>query len=712
GLTVTFSEPVTITSFGDVLMTAEPTGESTTFTFSGGEVSPSSGEWLNWVPASARLVGHEWLTELYTSPVFAQEEATMVLHTRQDAFQLVLPEEAGGETVGVVKRTLSVEQIPFVATYEIESDLIESDVRWTSTHPETSETAQVVIGPSAHFLYLSNRNDPEVTARFEMDGEWYEWTDPDISFPLHNMTGVQLNAESLFPEESIASAEWSASNGDPDDATTFPIHSESATTATLVSQWPNALDVTCVATTASGEDVEKTTRALLYFQDGPPWEIRGTGLEFSAPMSIDTWVRVVDEMIPALKRMGINTVVPNIYWYFGYPDNLGNFSIEPIYHYGAPYSIDDDPRGSTQTEEVIEYVFKRFDEVGIDVIPELRVEAYHNEPEIEHLYSHAGYSTFGGFMQTREWLYGDGKGLYNYYTHYIPLFIRSGVDGVSLGAEQGQVENEGGEFSRTFFKAVAAEYRDQGFTGMLTHAFSYAVLSGLGLNAVVPDPEVYDPIACGVPWDELGTLSATFYPILAESPDDTTAQMQEEARRQIRDRLLSLHRVWGVPFFIAEMRAYACDGLATAPLDESCFKSGVYAPEELRRYMTALLRTLAEAQDWTEVRWIQGIAAGLFTQYPSWWPQGADGVSHQHMDSILNVLDPDLAYQDTIQVFYREAPLQRNAEHGSQVEVVHVYVPPTLAELGYVLPEECFSKPDLLIDTFEPDFLPSGQDGG
>jgi hypothetical protein len=61
GLRVTFSEPVRITAFGDTLTKVDPTGQATQFTFSGGEVSTSGGEWFNWEPATAKVVSHGWL---------------------------------------------------------------------------------------------------------------------------------------------------------------------------------------------------------------------------------------------------------------------------------------------------------------------------------------------------------------------------------------------------------------------------------------------------------------------------------------------------------------------------------------------------------------------------------------------------------------------------------------------------------------------------
>ena len=62
GLRVTFSEPVTITHFGDVLMTVSPLGEATEFVFSGAELLAWVGHGLAWEPATARIVSHEWLS--------------------------------------------------------------------------------------------------------------------------------------------------------------------------------------------------------------------------------------------------------------------------------------------------------------------------------------------------------------------------------------------------------------------------------------------------------------------------------------------------------------------------------------------------------------------------------------------------------------------------------------------------------------------------
>ena len=61
GLRVVFSEPVEIAAFGDALKEVVPTGVSTEFTFSGGELEPWAGHWFRWEPPSAAVVEHQWI---------------------------------------------------------------------------------------------------------------------------------------------------------------------------------------------------------------------------------------------------------------------------------------------------------------------------------------------------------------------------------------------------------------------------------------------------------------------------------------------------------------------------------------------------------------------------------------------------------------------------------------------------------------------------
>jgi len=61
GLRVTFSEPVVLGYFGDVLTVVSPRGEASVFTFSGAELPPWVGHGLAWTPATARIASYNWL---------------------------------------------------------------------------------------------------------------------------------------------------------------------------------------------------------------------------------------------------------------------------------------------------------------------------------------------------------------------------------------------------------------------------------------------------------------------------------------------------------------------------------------------------------------------------------------------------------------------------------------------------------------------------
>ena len=88
GLRVTFSEPVTITRFGDVLMQISPDGEATEFLFFGGELPAWAGHWMAWSPVSARIVMYEWVSDANAtaSTTTSQIEPRFVsaIHVKRD----------------------------------------------------------------------------------------------------------------------------------------------------------------------------------------------------------------------------------------------------------------------------------------------------------------------------------------------------------------------------------------------------------------------------------------------------------------------------------------------------------------------------------------------------------------------------------------------------------------------------------------------------
>jgi hypothetical protein len=69
GLRVSFSTPVLITAFGDILAAVDPQMLSFEFVFSGGTVKPWESHWLNYAPATASVMEYEWLTGSVASDI-------------------------------------------------------------------------------------------------------------------------------------------------------------------------------------------------------------------------------------------------------------------------------------------------------------------------------------------------------------------------------------------------------------------------------------------------------------------------------------------------------------------------------------------------------------------------------------------------------------------------------------------------------------------
>ncbi|MFC2081973.1 hypothetical protein ACFLR0_02195, partial [Candidatus Bipolaricaulota bacterium] len=110
-LRIVFSEPVTITSFGDTLLTVEPEGEADEFLFSGGEVAPWEGHGIVWTPGTARIVSYEWLAETCAG-LDLPEDATAVDYE----YQVPIP---GTENSLTIQRTIERNKIPFAVAYRI-----------------------------------------------------------------------------------------------------------------------------------------------------------------------------------------------------------------------------------------------------------------------------------------------------------------------------------------------------------------------------------------------------------------------------------------------------------------------------------------------------------------------------------------------------------------------------------------------------------------
>jgi len=635
GLRVVFSEPVTLTWFGDVLIEVDPMDESNTFLFSGAQLPAWAGHGLAWTPASARITSYEWLSQQQVAAIGVVSVPLTVVET----FPIALTSRSGETIDAIITRTVSQEQVPFVVEYSVDLSVAATGVTWTDLGSSMS-----IEGSEAQFVFLSNAEAAAILLEVETEaGTTYSWTD-EIDFLLHNKTEIALDATQFVREEEIASVQWSAANGDPDDARTFPIADPTATTTTLVSEWPNVLDIRCDILRTDGTSETHSVESLVYFRDGTPFEIRSAEAYIADPLTEYDLARTMDEAFETLSNLGFNTIQQKITWYFGYPDKSGVFTIEPLF-------ADDDTgvsRGFTPYDRHLRLYFDEADREGFRVSVQMRVYNYLNDASLVEDYPRC----CGDFLFSRGFLYGAGQGREGFLLEYIDLFLESGVDEVTLAAEIGSMEYAGGIDSRAFFTDVITRYRNAGFSGELYYAMNYSSSASVPMQMANLNPK-----DCGIPWATMDSIGVTFYPRLAGSADASTGVMYEEALRQLDLYLLPMTTLYGRPIYIAEMFCVANDGCAILPLAAS---GRVYDPEEQRRWSTALLRALA----WVNITGseseppIRGVTLGVYRFVPNEYMARWDDAFWREYQLYLNdaANRPDL--QHLAKVFYRDVPLE------------------------------------------------------
>ena len=671
GLRVSFSTPVLITAFGDILTSVDPQMLSFEFVFSGGTVTPWESHWFNYAPATATVIETEWLNQPAGRLAVPAEAATVVDHWRSDVFELTLPVEDGGSPVGTITRTMSVEQIPFVVEYEIELLVGDVTVVWTSEQPTAEEVPQIVEGATARFVYRSNHTDPEVSARFEIDGQEYQWIDPELSFPLHNLTEISLDASILYPDGEISVA-WSAANGDPADAVTFPITDPGAAATTLVSNWPNVLTVSCDITKQDSSTVNEEIEVLIYFRDGTPFENRSVNSAINSPMPVSHLDEILDQEFPLLRSLGVNTITVQIIWHFGPPDEDGNWTIHPIWE--SRNAWPHDPRGSTILMEDFRKYVSRAKEEGFQVYVEMRAFPYLNDLDIE--WDHTTYETT--FRTTPEWWYSNGEGIQNMFLFYLPDFIRLGIDFVFLGAENGGVERNGGDQTKRYYNEIIEQYRSAGFTGGISYAAGHDGKDQFNFLLLQPED-------LGIPYSNMAALSFTYYPILADTASASTIEMQDWARGDIEIFFRPIAQAHNLPVIIEDCY---CGGYVDCGIDPLT-PGRERGTECSRRYFNAILREFSAENVNSETPWIQGMTIGMYKILADKYVRdfSRDGI----VDSPwFNESAERVEIQLAVKVFFSDKPLV--SIDGSETEVRPMeLVPATTATLSI----DDFSRTDL-----------------
>jgi len=642
GLRVTFTEPVTLTYYGDVLLEVSPEGEADEFVFSGAELPAWVGHGLAWTPTTARIVESAWLSE---SQLAALGTAT-VPRWKTDTLSVELISSRGEAISATVIRTISQEQIPFVVEYFVELPASASSITWTDLGSWTS-----IEGPEARFVLSSNAESGTILLEIETDaGASYSWLD-ELDFLLHSKTQITLDATQFVPEQEIVSVQWSAVNGDPDDAKTFPIADPLFPLTTLVSEWPNVLDIQCDVLKTDGTTETRSAESLIYFRDGTPFEIRSIAATvFGSGIPPDTLADMLGVMFPSLRELGFNAVTTAIDWWYGCPDVDGDFNIHPIYNPNGP-NAPGDPRGETITPDQLETYLSLAHGEQFAVNIEMRQFAYRNDSVLSQDWG--GWGPHFGFRWSDAWLYGE-NGYENMLLEYLPILEEYDVASVFLGAENGDIEAHGSAESRTFYEDVISSYRAGGYTGAMSYALCY------WHNPDWPEmaplyPENLDPAQCGIPWNDMDYIGLTFYPKLTDRFDAATSEMYSEALHQISEYLVPLHEAYDKPLFIEDMYCFGFDGCAIWPVNNSWRMSNTYSPEEQRRWHTAWLRAFSNANGMPGTPLIKGIT--MYEYSLDVWFRNVpfrDRVMKAYVNAEENEHLRVLA-----KVFFRDVPLQQ-----------------------------------------------------
>ncbi len=553
-------------------------------------------------------------------------------------YQVALPSAHSDAVLeGTITRYIANETIPFSVRYEVNfENYPDLDLKWGTG-------SQTLNGLNPEFYLLSNASTFDVSLVInDKQGNTYFWGDIDIDIPLHNELPIILDATRFVPVEQIKSVSWSAENGDPADEVTFPIANKNSPVTTLTSTWPNVLDIGCRIEKNDGTIVEEGIEALIYFKNGTPFENRSVNTAAARFIQVSELEDSMDKEFPLLRSIGVNTITVQVIWYFGHPDDGGNWTIEPLWANGWP----PDPRGDTIRMDVFRKYVERAKEEGFQVYVEMRAWPYQNDRDIE--WDHTTFDPVSkisySFRATEEWWIGKGEGLNNMFLFYLDDLITLGVDGVFLGAETGALEQSGGIETQEFYNLIIDQYRREGFNGVISYANSF-----FGAGEFVPSLLI--PGASGIPYENMDAVSSTYYPTLANKLNASTLEMQMEVREDIKIFFKPRSEAYKLPTIIEDCWCPAYTTCAMNPVEIGNERN----IEDQRRYFNAILREFSAENINSENPWISTMTMAEYKIMEDIYMKdfSQDGI----VDSPwLNKSAGNTHLQYTIKVFFSDKP--------------------------------------------------------
>jgi len=529
-------------------------------------------------------------------------DVAVVPHHREDCFEVALTSPSGPSIEALVQRTQSVEQIPFVVSYEV--DLDETfRCSWLCL-----QTGHSVEGHAARFILDTNAHTWDFKLSLTSpNGEVHTWLDEGVDFPLHNHTEILLDGSLL--SDHAESLDWSVQHFDPHDVATLPIQDSGSDQAILISAWPNIVTVMC-HTRVAGRQTDWKYEVVIYNREGAAWEVRSVYAPLHAHGLTHSQIEaVVERMVPILKGIGYTHVTHQEYQRYGYPDESGAFTILP--HYDP-----EDPRGAVAPPDDVSFYFKLLRQAGFNLNFDISAHSDNVPDQLAHDYSGSGYGTYAGFMQTDGYLYSD-HGLESMFLGLIERFKQERISIVSLEGEEGQTIEAGGSVSREFYSAIIEQYREAGFEGLLAHASSdWASSPGTELEPwnVAKVEALLNPTVCGIPYSAFDLVSVTCYvPLAAGGQHLSIEAMRENALRHIESVHYPFHLAYDKPFFIADLICNVVEGCSAEPLAS---RERPLARAEQLCWYAAWLRALLQANTWEPVPWIHGITAASYFVFP------------------------------------------------------------------------------------------------
>ena len=567
-LRVTFSESVIITGFGDTLMAVSPPTQSLEFTFSGGHVESWGTHWLNWEPASAELLGSEWLAQ-EPSPQFEGRSAGDPLVLEEAVYELqveLASEDVNSPISGSV--TVFVRQIwPFSVRIRSDIKTVES-YRWTvgseSLTGRDVSLSLLCVDSNYEWMALS-------LEAIDAKGNVYCW-EHEMPLDIFNKTDVILDATCLFPDEELQTVEWTASNMVGERPEAFPVVEPDKPITSISSYWPNVVDIRATVTTTDGRTLTRHGEILFFERDMNPVPLRGVVATCSANlMDFYSWEqeRIFRDAFAFLERFGATALQHHSAWFHDMPEVGQDFVIRP--YYTEPFEYHDS-RGANAAPELLGRYFDLGQEAGFQMILEQRLKVLQNDVQrLENLWdqanSYAGSET--AFLERM----GDGflyspEGLRNVFMTMGEFAIEHDAAGYVLDLETNAWIQHGGETYRSFYTDVVELLRADGFNGFLTFSPNFAGRAGMDDS---PWPDAYDalldPAVCGIPFqhDDM-SLSVTLYPSVDLADSAPMQDVFGAAMDYLEHAILPFSRAYGgKPIYIEDMQCMAVEGALSNP---------------------------------------------------------------------------------------------------------------------------------------------------